>query len=73
MMAKAMTEVKDSVVDLERHRLQLEENVFKLRKSLQHWQTWEADYEGMKEEIGSLDDQYSVTELVALSPVQYSA
>jgi unconventional prefoldin RPB5 interactor 1 len=43
--------VKDSFLDLERHRRLLEENIEKLRKSLRHWQTWEAEYEGLKEEI----------------------
>ena len=36
---------------LENRRLQLEENVAKLRKSLQHWRTWDAEYEGLKEEL----------------------
>jgi len=43
--------VKDSFLDLERHRRLLEENIEELRKSLRHWQTWEAEYEGLKEEI----------------------
>jgi unconventional prefoldin RPB5 interactor 1 len=43
--------LKDSFLDLERHRQLLEENVEKLRKSLRHWQLWEAEYEGLKEEI----------------------
>jgi unconventional prefoldin RPB5 interactor 1 len=43
--------VKDSFLDLERHRQLLEDNLEKLRKSLRHWQTWEAEYEGLKEEI----------------------
>jgi unconventional prefoldin RPB5 interactor 1 len=43
--------VKDSFLDLERHRQLLEENIEKLRKLLRHWQTWEAEYEGLKEEI----------------------
>ena len=43
--------VKDSFLDLERHRQLLEDNIEKLRKSLRHWQTWEAEYEGLKEEI----------------------
>jgi unconventional prefoldin RPB5 interactor 1 len=43
--------VKDSFADLERHRLRLEGNVSKLKKALKHWQTWEAEYEGLKEEI----------------------
>lgn len=47
-MAQAL---KDSFLDLERHRQLLEENIEKLRKSLRHWQLWEAEYEGLKEEI----------------------
>ena len=43
--------MKDSFLDLERHRQLLEDNIEKLRKSLRHWQTWEAEYEGLKEEI----------------------
>lgn len=43
--------MKDSFLDLERHRKQLEDNVEKLRASLRHWQLWEAEYEGLKEEI----------------------
>ncbi len=43
--------IKDSFLDLERHRQLLEDNIAKLRKSLQHWQNWEAEYEGFKEEI----------------------
>ncbi|KAH0551372.1 hypothetical protein GP486_007414 [Trichoglossum hirsutum] len=42
---------KDSFFDLERHRLRLEENILQLKKTLKHWQTWEAEYEGLKEEI----------------------
>ncbi|EOD47169.1 putative udp-galactose transporter like protein [Neofusicoccum parvum UCRNP2] len=42
---------RDHISDLERHRLRLEEQIDKLRKSLQHWQTWDAEYEGLKEEI----------------------
>jgi unconventional prefoldin RPB5 interactor 1 len=38
---------------LETRRLELEENVAKLRKSLQHWRTWDAEYEGLKEELSS--------------------
>ena len=59
-----MLEAKDNFVDLERLRSQLEENVSKLRKSLQHWQIWEAEYEGLKEEIQGLDDQHNRAELV---------
>jgi len=51
-MAQAL---KDSFLDLERHRQLLEANVETLRKSLQHWQTWSAEYEGLKEEIVALE------------------
>ena len=59
-----MAAVTDSFVDLERLRLQLEENVKKLRKSLQHWQTWSAEYEGLKEEILGLGEEHTEAELV---------
>lgn len=59
-------DVKDSFVDLERHRLRLEENISKLRQSLKHWQIWEAEYEGLKEEISSLGENPTHSELVCL-------
>lgn len=46
-----MSDARDSLVDLEKHRLRLEDNVNKLQKALQHWQTWDAEYEGLKEEV----------------------
>ena len=60
-------DVKESFADLERHRLRLEENLGKLRQSLQHWQTWEAEYEGLKEEIAGAGSNASSTDLVSLS------
>jgi unconventional prefoldin RPB5 interactor 1 len=59
--------VRDSFKDLERHRLRLEENVEKLRKSLQHWRVWDAEYEGFKEEILGLKSQPTNAELVSTS------
>lgn len=56
--------VRDSLADLERYRLQLEENIKKLQASLRHWQTWEIEYEGMKEEISELGDVHSCSDLV---------
>ena len=58
--------VKDSLLDLERHRQRLEDNVEKLRKSLQHWQTWEADYEGLREEILAAKPKPDIQYLAAL-------
>jgi unconventional prefoldin RPB5 interactor 1 len=43
--------IKDSFLDLGRYRPLLEDNIAKMRKSLQYWQIWEAEYEGLKEEI----------------------
>ena len=55
---------RDLLVDLVRHRLRLEENVAKLRKSLQHWQTWELEYEGLKEEIQRFKGQPTTEDIV---------
>lgn len=58
---------RDSFVDLERHRLQLKQNVSKLRASLQHWQAWEIEYEGIKEDILEFAEDPSQTDLVMRS------
>jgi unconventional prefoldin RPB5 interactor 1 len=58
--------VRDSFLDLERHRQLLEENVDKLRKLLQHWQMWEAEYEGFKEEILAAKPTPNRKQLVSL-------
>ncbi|KAF2239493.1 hypothetical protein EV356DRAFT_513807 [Viridothelium virens] len=44
----------DTIEGVESKRALLEENIDKLGKSLRHWQTWEAEYEGLKEEIQGL-------------------
>lgn len=49
-----MNQVKDSLFDLERHRRRLEENITELRQSLQHWRTWDAEYEALKEEVDAV-------------------
>ncbi len=63
-MAENDMKVRDSLADLEKYRLQLELNVAKLRASLHHWQTWEIEYEGMKEEIFELGEIHSCSDLV---------
>lgn len=50
----AMAPIKDSFLDLERHRQLLEDNVEKLRNALLHWQLWEAEYEALKEDVDAL-------------------
>src|SRR6266511_1936100 len=54
-----MASIRDPLRDLELRRLQLEEQISKLRKSLRHWQTWDAEYEGLKEELGNLSNDSS--------------
>ena len=49
-----MASIKDHFLDLERHRLQLEENVEKLRKAITHWRMCDADYEELKEEVEAI-------------------
>ncbi|GKZ25591.1 hypothetical protein AbraIFM66951_002979 [Aspergillus brasiliensis] len=46
----------NSLHELERQRLELEGNISKLQDSLYHWRTWEAEYDGFKDEINELDD-----------------
>lgn len=58
-----MSGVNDSFLDLEKHRLLLEDNVQQLRKALQHWQTWDAEYEALKEEVDAVPDAGSAKEL----------
>lgn len=60
-----MASIKDSFIDLERYRLQLEDSVAQLRRSLQYWQTWSAEYEGLKEDILELGEEHTEAKLVS--------
>ena len=62
-----MSVVKDSFLDLEKRRRQLEQNLQELQGLLRHWQTWEAEYEGLKEEIEILGDDSPLKELEAVT------
>lgn len=61
-----MAGIRDSFVDSENHRLQLEQSVAKLRSSLHHWQAWEIEYEGMREDILGLGPDHTQAELVRI-------
>ncbi|KAK1963084.1 hypothetical protein LY78DRAFT_683554 [Colletotrichum sublineola] len=61
-----MAGVRDSFLDLERHRLQLEDNIAKLQKALLHWQKWDAEYESLKEEIESVPQPASREDLARI-------
>ncbi|EPQ65643.1 Bgt-2185 [Blumeria graminis f. sp. tritici] len=46
-----ITTLQDNYADLECHQLLLQNHISDLQNSLCHWQLWEAEYEGFKEEI----------------------
>ncbi|OQE02298.1 hypothetical protein PENSOL_c002G06738 [Penicillium solitum] len=52
---------------LEEQRLALEENILQLQKSLYHWRTWEAEYDGLREEISNLEDDASTDDFFAVA------
>lgn len=58
-----MATVRDHFLDLERHRRQLEENVQKLQRALQHWRMADAEYEQLKDEVEGLPDNASDEDL----------
>jgi unconventional prefoldin RPB5 interactor 1 len=53
------------LTEIERQRRLLEENVQKLRQSLKHWQIWEAEYEGLKEELVATGPEALTAEVVS--------
>lgn len=55
------------LLQVERQRSELEASISKLRTSLQHWQTWEIEYEGLREEIASLPDGSNKTDVLAIA------
>jgi unconventional prefoldin RPB5 interactor 1 len=61
-----MTTVRDSLLDLEKHRRLLEDNIQQLRKALQHWRTWDAEYEALKEEVQEVPSDIEAKELVRI-------
>jgi unconventional prefoldin RPB5 interactor 1 len=53
--------------DLEQRRLALEDNITQLQKSLYHWRTWEAEYDGVREEIKDLQDGAATADILAVA------
>ena len=47
-------------------RQRLEQNTSKLQKALEHWQTWQSEYEDLKEEIRALPPHSSRDDIVQL-------
>ncbi|KAK5697657.1 hypothetical protein LTS12_028535, partial [Elasticomyces elasticus] len=52
--------------ELESQRRELEDNILKLQESLYHWRTWEAEYDGLKDEINGLDDDATTDEFLRI-------
>jgi unconventional prefoldin RPB5 interactor 1 len=50
--------------NLERLHQSLEANIATLKKSLQYWQTWEYEYEGLKEELERPDEDPSAEQIL---------
>lgn len=57
-------ELASNINNVERLRQDLESSLAKLRKTLQYWQTWEAEYEGFQEELEALGSEPSQDEMV---------
>ena len=56
--------MEPNLADVEVLRRNLEDKVTKLRQSLQTWRTWEAEYEGLKEELQAVEGEPSSDDLV---------
>lgn len=52
--------------ELEQRRLALEDNISQIQKLLYHWRTWEAEYDGICEEIKILDSNASTEDFLAV-------
>jgi unconventional prefoldin RPB5 interactor 1 len=50
----------------------LESRAEKLRKALQYWQIWEAEYDACKEEISKLNDDATADEMVWFGSFRYT-
>ncbi|EGC41446.1 conserved hypothetical protein [Histoplasma capsulatum var. duboisii H88] len=50
-----MAQPTDNLAGLERQRLQLEESILELRKSLYNWRMWDAEYDELKNDISALE------------------
>ena len=61
-------EIAASALEKVDHQLaNLEESISKLKKALRHWQSWEIEYEGLREEISSLPDDSSADDMLVVA------
>ena len=61
-----MSKVRDSLADLENHLDRLRDQIQQLRKALQHWQTWDAEYENLKEVVTATSESCPTTVLLQI-------
>jgi unconventional prefoldin RPB5 interactor 1 len=52
--------------DVNRLREELKGRLLKLSNALKHWQVWEAEYEGFKEELEARESESSAEEIVCI-------
>ncbi|KAL4946656.1 hypothetical protein BDV06DRAFT_182050 [Aspergillus oleicola] len=57
----------NNIEGLERQRVELESNILQLQRSLYHWRTWEAEYEGLREDIAELDNDATTTDFLRIN------
>ncbi|KAL9111460.1 MAG: hypothetical protein Q9227_004138 [Pyrenula ochraceoflavens] len=53
-----------ALAEVDQQLAKLEESISKLKGSLRHWQTWEIEYEGLKEEISLLGEDPSSDDML---------
>ncbi|KAJ6779652.1 hypothetical protein PWT90_05773 [Aphanocladium album] len=61
--ASQVPPVHETLADMDRHIARLKDKVEEQRKSLQHWQTWDAEYESLKEELQALPEAATAEDL----------
>lgn len=64
-MSTKMAE-ENNITNLERQRLQLEQQLTDLQHSIYQWRIWNAEYDGLKEEISLLDETGTSDDIVRI-------
>ncbi|OAX80979.1 hypothetical protein ACJ72_04686 [Emergomyces africanus] len=61
-----MAQPTDHLASLERQRLQLEDNISELKKSLYNWRLWDAEYDELKNDILALEETSTNEDLLRI-------
>ncbi|PGH04527.1 hypothetical protein AJ79_07053 [Helicocarpus griseus UAMH5409] len=61
-----MAQPTDHLAGLERQRLQLEESILELKKSLYNWRMWDAEYDELKNDISALDEDSTQDDFIKI-------